>query len=89
MGHTLLGQKGRDRCASTCFFENSFSLRDRLQMRDRNHRGSQDEPCSYYDLITSPMDQAVVDALSGKKAQADMVDAVIKTVRERWWRIDG
>jgi SNF2 family DNA or RNA helicase len=87
MGHTLLGQKGRDRCASMCFFENSFSLRDRLQMRDRNHRGEQDEPCSYYDLITSPMEQIVVDALSSKKEQADTVDAAVKVVREGWWRI--
>ncbi len=83
MGHTLLGGEGvKDRCARMIFFENSFSLRDRLQMRDRNHRGEQDQPCTYYDLVTSEMDKIVIEALESKKSVADTIDAAVKTARK-------
>lgn len=82
MGHTLLGGEGvKDRCARMVFYESSFSLRDHLQMRDRNHRGEQDQPCNYYYLLTSPMDQIVIDALTEKKAIADTIDAATKVAR--------
>lgn len=81
LGHTLLGGPGEDRCNRMIFAENSFSLKERLQMRDRIHRGEQDQDCVYFDLITSPMDQVVVNALQGKKALADSVDEVVAVVR--------
>lgn len=83
MGHTLIGGEGDDRCTRMFFYENSFSLRDRLQMRDRNHRGEQDQTCLYYDFITSPMERKVVDALIRKHTQAQMIDDVVKAVKER------
>lgn len=81
LGHTLLGGKGKDRATRMCFYENSFSLKERLQMEDRNHRGEQDQDCLYFDLLTSPMDGVVVEALRRKKAMADAVDDIVKTVR--------
>jgi SNF2 family DNA or RNA helicase len=83
MGHTLLGGTGKDRCTRMIFYEDSYSLRDYLQMRDRNHGAGQDQPCTYYHLITSPVDQAAVTALIEKKSQADAVDAVVKAVRSQ------
>lgn len=82
-GHTMLGGSGRDRCNRMVFYENSFSLLHRAQIEDRNHRGEQDMECSYFDLVTSPMDAAVVKALVTKKAAADMVDEIVKTIRQR------
>jgi hypothetical protein len=88
MGHTLLGGTGKDRCTRMIFFEDSYSLRDYLQMRDRNHGAGQDQACTYYHLITSPIDQAAVNALVEKKSQADAVDDVVKAVRDQM-RVDG
>ena len=82
MGHTLLGNEGIDgRASRMIFFENSFNLRDRLQMRDRIHRGEQDQPCNYYDLFCSPMDEIVHAALAGKLALAQMVDNILQWLR--------
>lgn len=80
-GHTLLGGEGADRCTRMVFYENSFALWERLQMRDRNHRGAQDQPCTYYDLVTSPMDRAVIKILQDKRELANHADEVIKAVR--------
>lgn len=85
LGHTLLGGTGDDRATRMIFFENSFGLKERLQMEDRIHRGAQDQPCSYYDLVTSPMDQIAVDILTRKKNAADAIDAVVAAVRSRDW----
>lgn len=82
MGHTLLGGEGTDRCHRMIFYENSFSLRDFLQMRDRIHRGAQDFPCDYYHLATSPMDMGVINSLTNKWEETQMVDNLIKIVRE-------
>jgi len=81
MGHTLIGGEGNDACYRVIFYENSFSLRDRLQMQDRIHRGSQKETCDYYDLVISPIDEAVIQALTAKKNLADAVDAVTAAVK--------
>jgi len=80
-GHTLLGGKGRDRCSTMIFYENSFSWYWRSQMQDRNHRGEQDTECNIYDLITSPMDALTVDVLTNKKDLASRMDDVIAAVR--------
>lgn len=78
MGHTLTGPAD-DRCDRMVFYENSFNLRDRLQMSDRNYYDHANR--GIYDLVTSPMDQIVVDTLSGKKDMADAVDKVVAAVR--------
>lgn len=80
-GHTLIGGTGNDRCNRVVFFENSFSLMERLQIEDRIHRGAQDQDCLYFDLVTSPIDQFVADTLRKKKELADSVDEVVKVVR--------
>lgn len=84
-GHTLIGQKGVDRCSRTIYYENSPSLMHRLQMNDRNHRGAQDETCLLYDLICNSVDENQIAILTGKKSEADAMDALIKMVRERKW----
>lgn len=83
-GHTLVGQAG-DRCSRIFFYENSFSLYQRLQMQDRNHRGEQDQTCWLYDPITSLMDQKIVDVLAGRREMADAMDEVVALVRSRQW----
>lgn len=76
-GHTLLGGPGDDRCATTIFFENSYSLEKRLQAEDRNHRIGQDRGVSYFDIAASPIDRKVIAALQRKQnVVAAIIDAV-------------
>jgi len=82
MGHTLLGGTGKDRCATMIFVENSFSLRDRLQMLDRNHRGEQDQACTVYDLVASAVERKIIKALNDNKAAADMIDEIVAALTE-------
>jgi len=83
MGHDLLGSKGANRATKMTFFENSFNLRDRLQMLDRNHRGEADQECTVYDLVTSEMEETVIEALVAKKDQADIVDDLVRFILKR------
>jgi len=76
-GHTLLGGPGNDRCNYTFFYENSFSLDDRVQIEDRNHRWGQDMNVTYVDVINSPVDKRVVKALQSKK---DLAEAILAEV---------
>lgn len=76
--HTLLGGEGNDRCHHTFYHDQTFSLLDRSQMDDRNHRGAQDKAVNYYDPIMSPIDQAQIDALMFKQSMADVVVNVIR-----------
>lgn len=81
-GHTLIGQKGRDRCSTMVFFENDFSYYWRSQMEDRNYgRDEEDIGSTVFDLITSPMDQIGVDILTRKKDLAQMMDKIVAQVR--------
>lgn len=80
-GHTLLGQIGKDRCSRTSFYEQHFGLYWREQIKDRNHRGEQDETCWLVDYIGSPIEQIIVDGLVQKKAAADLMDKFVKAVR--------
>jgi len=67
MGHTLLGGQGRDRCSTTVFFENGFSLGNRLQSEDRNHRHGQDADCvTYIDIVASSVERKTAYALQKK-----------------------
>lgn len=81
LGHTLLGQPGNDRCSRTVFYENSYSLYYRLQCEERNHRGDQDEHCTCYDFIASPIDAAAVEVLTAKREMATALDQVIAALK--------
>jgi hypothetical protein len=83
-GHTLIGGEGNDRCTRLIYYENSYSLGDRLQMNDRIHRGDQDQPCDYFDLCAGPIDLVPIAALRDKKNVADRVDDLV--VALQGWR---
>lgn len=75
-GHTLLGGEN-DPCHTTVFYENSFSLDDRLQMEDRNHRIGQRYPVTIIDFVATGVDKKIVRALVNKRKLAEeIVDAV-------------
>jgi SNF2 family DNA or RNA helicase len=68
-GHTLLGESGPNRCSTTIFFENSYSLDDRSQVEDRNHRRGQDaNSVNYIDFCGTSMDRNVIRALQRKES---------------------
>lgn len=71
--HTLLGGTGRDRCHLTFYHDFTFSLLDKSQMDDRNHRGAQDHAVSYFNPIMSPIDEVQIKALATKQGLADLV----------------
>ena len=86
-GHTLLGDQesftgGDDdnRCYTSLFYENSYSLDNRLQAEDRNHRHGQTMPVSYFDFISSPVELAAITALQRKE---DVANSVIEYAREK------
>jgi SNF2 family DNA or RNA helicase len=76
-GHTLLGTADRP-CSTTIFYENSFSLDDRIQIEDRNHRIGQKHSVNIIDLVTSNVEHKVVKALQKKK---DVASAIVDAVR--------
>ncbi len=80
-GHTLLGGQGNDRCHLSFFHDQTFSLLQRSQMEDRNHRGAQDRAVLYYDPIMSPIDQAQVDAIAKKRDMASLVVDAVRAMR--------
>lgn len=79
-GHTLLGDVAADpdnrelRCATTIYYENTYSLDDRGQSEDRTHRIGQTLSTLYLDLICSPTDVAAITALQRKE---DVARAVV------------
>ncbi len=81
-GHTLLGKKGKDRCATTIHFENSYSLLLRSQIEDRNHRFGQDTSPYHLDLIASPIETKVVAALQRKTNIAEAIMGAVKAYAE-------
>ena len=73
-GLTLLGGADEeDRCTTTIFYENSFSLDARIQAEDRNHRIGQKSSVVYIDLIGSEIDELAIKALRDKKHVADVI----------------
>jgi len=76
-GLTLLGGEGDDRCHTTIFYENDYSLDARIQAEDRNHRIGQDQPVLYIDLLASKLDRHVIEALQRK---TDIARAVVDGV---------
>jgi len=86
IGLTLLGQPGDDRCSSTIFYENDFSLENRLQAEDRNHRHGQDTPVTYYDMFSTgvnlPIEEKIIAALQRKEDLANTIQNPLLTKRE-------
>ena len=72
-GHTLLGTKDMP-CHNTLFIENTYSQYARAQGEDRNHRHGQEYPVSYWDIVTSREDKAIIKALQKK---TDMQEALL------------
>lgn len=63
----------------TFYYSNTFSLEDRMQSEDRNHRRGQNEKVTYIDLIMNhQIDKAMVSALRNKKEIADYVTYELK-----------
>jgi SNF2-related domain/Helicase conserved C-terminal domain len=59
----------------TLYFSNTFSLRDRLQSEDRNHRIGQTRNVTYIDIVASEtVDEQIVRALLAKKNIADIIN---------------
>ena len=77
-GHTFLGGEGEDRCATTIFYEHNYSLDDRIQAEDRNHRIGQDRPVVYIDLVGPKVEKMIVTALQRKQ---DVASTVIDGLR--------
>lgn len=74
-GLTLLGTE-KNPCHTTIFVENTYSLIDRTQAEDRNHRhGQTAEQVSYYDLSGSDIESRIVSALQNKR---DLVKTVME-----------
>lgn len=83
-GHTLLGTKERP-CDTTIYAENRYSLISRLQSEDRNNREGAHENHkinSYYDIISSVIDQRVLDRLLNKKEIAEDLINELRTYLE-------
>lgn len=81
-GHTLLGRPGRNRCSTTVYLENSYSLEDREQSEDRNHRWGQDKAVVYIDMAAAPIDVKITKALQHKQDVAMVVLDHIDNHRE-------
>lgn len=77
-GHTLLGTENVP-CFTTIFYENTFSLDDRLQMEDRNHRIGQRFSVNIIDLSCSPIEKRVLEALQKKQSLAEVIVDAIRT----------
>lgn len=79
-GHTLVGGKEpENQCSTMVFFENTWSLDTRSQLEDRIHRiGQVGESCLYVDIVSSPLDRKIVNALQFKQ---NIYDAVMQHVR--------
>ena len=63
----------------TIYYSNTFSLEDRLQSEDRNHRKGQEHKVTYIDItMNHKIDKAMIFALKRKKSIADYVTEEIK-----------
>lgn len=79
-GHTLLGTP-KVPCHTTIFYENTFSLDDRLQMEDRSHRIGQRHQVNVIDFSCSPIEEKVIQSLQRKEDMAKVIVDAIKTTR--------
>jgi SNF2 family DNA or RNA helicase len=79
-GHTLLG--GGD-CSTSIFVESSWSLDTRLQALARNHRHGQTKKVTAYSFTSSPVETAVLRALSDKETTAEGLVDRFKAIRQQ------
>ena len=57
-----------DRCETTIFFENTYSLDDRAQVEQRNQGEGQQSAINIVDYISSPVEKDVITALIRKES---------------------
>lgn len=76
-GHTLLGHTLAP-CHTIVFYENTFSLDDRIQMEDRCHRIGQNFSVNVIDFVCSGIEERVIKALVNKK---DMAGAIVDAIK--------
>lgn len=72
-GHTLIGTP-EHRCATTLFYENTYSLDDRIQIEARNTMDQQDWVNLYADFVGGPVELEAIKALQRKE---NVVTAVL------------
>lgn len=72
-GHDLSGMQG-DRCTTMIFYENTFSLDDRIQIEMRNTTATQDWSNVYFDFVATPVEANAIKALEKKE---NIVTAVL------------
>lgn len=72
-GHDLSGRPG-ERCETMIFYENTYSLDDRIQIEMRNTAAVQDWSNIYLDLVASPVEMNAINALAKKE---NIVTAVL------------
>ena len=59
---------------TTIYYSNTFSLEDRLQSEDRNHRMGQEHTVTYIDLLSDlKVDSMIAVAVENKRSMADYV----------------
>lgn len=71
-GHDLSGVDG-DRCNVMVFYENTFSLDDRIQIEMRNTTAFQDWSNVYFDFVCSPVERNAIKALEKKESVVSAV----------------
>ncbi len=84
IGQLRTGGKGINlQCASmVIYFENSFSLEDRLQSEDRCHRPGQVNNVTYIDMIyKGTIDEQIIKAIKNKEKIADYLIEGMKKVQ--------
>jgi len=65
----------------TIYYSNTFSLEDRMQSEDRNHRKGQDCKVTYIDLVMNHnIDKSMINALRNKKEIADFVSEHLQNI---------
>jgi len=72
-GHDLSGTEG-DHCTTMIFYENTFSLDDRIQIEMRNTTAFQSWSNVYFDFVSSGVEASAVEALEKKE---NIVSAVL------------
>ena len=85
VGHVQAGGKGLTLTAAstTVYYSNNFSLEDRLQSEDRNHRIGTRNSVTYVDMVApNTLDEKVVATLRDKKSVADLITG--DTPVEEW-----
>tara|TARA_B100000700_G_scaffold331737_1_gene467781 strand:+ start:12482 stop:13852 length:1371 start_codon:yes stop_codon:yes gene_type:complete len=72
-GHTLLGTED-NRCATAVYYENNYSLDDRIQSEDRIHRhGQTNDSVLYIDLIGTEEEIDIIKCLQHKSNVAQSI----------------